>query len=313
MTLPHGLCDLAATRLTPDVAAHRGTRGGRVGAVYRAAIYVDLPGADGPGAADDLLVIALDSVGGIPSGILVRGLSDFRSIAVRRGMNLVAADRGWTIPAAGVGIDGSVVSTWSPALPAAARLVPGPALARRVAGASRIAADRARAGGLLGMANARSSDPWLARARELIAAQLVALTNGDVEAASRTTAGLIGLGVGLTPSGDDFLVGLLAGLEAMSHPLRACVATTIVEQSGRTTRIGAASLAHAARGAYAERLSDVIVALRPEYDDASRSLSTMIDRAMAFGATSGADTLAGLFAAIELSLARSRRTVTVAA
>jgi hypothetical protein len=125
---------------------------------------------------------------------------------------------------------------------------------------------------------------------------------------------LIGLGVGLTPSGDDFLVGLLAGLEATSHPLRQCVATTIVEQSpGRTTRIGAASLAHAARGAYAERLSDVIVALRPEYDDGSPSLSTRIDRAMAFGATSGADTLVGLFAAIELSLAPSRRTVTVAA
>jgi hypothetical protein len=57
----------------------------------------------------------------------------------------------------------------------------------------------------------------------------------------------------------------------------------------------------------------VIVALHPKRDDGSPTLSTGIDRVMAFGATSGGDTLVGLFGAIELSLVRSRHTGTVAA
>ena len=59
-------------------------------------------------------------------------------------------------------------------------------------------------------------------------------------------------------------------------------------------------LAHAARGAYAERLHDVLRAIATGTGD---DLSPAIDREMAYGATSGADTLVGLFMALESSLA----------
>jgi hypothetical protein len=117
------------------------------------------------------------------------------------------------------------------------------------------------------------------------------------------TIGLIGLGIGLTPSGDDYLVGLLAGLEATDHPARPALAAAIaLHGPSRTTAIGAAALGHAARGAYAERLHDVLVALAGGRAD---DLSRTIERAMAYGATSGSDTLVGLFAGLDLAVARS--------
>jgi hypothetical protein len=151
----------------------------------------------------------------------------------------------------------------------------------------------------------RGGDPWLTRARALIGVQLEALRLGDVAAAVGPTVGLMGLGVGLTPSGDDYLVGLLAGMEATDDPPRHGLAAVIAGHAPlRTTAIGAAALGQASRGAFAERLHDVLVALaRGRLDQ----LAAPIERAMTYGATSGSDTLVGLFAALDVAFARSNR------
>jgi hypothetical protein len=287
--------------VTPDVVARDRALFGRVRSVHRAAIYVDLERFDG------LMVVAIEDVGGTPGGILVRGSLDLRQTRIQPGMAFRPANGGWSVPSAGVSItfDPSRTTTWSPALPPAATVTTTAGLGERVAAALRIAARTAPEGGFGPLLSGRDrpGDPWLLRARTVIDLQLEALRCGDMSGAVAATGDLIGLGVGLTPSGDDYLVGLLGGLEASAHPAWPALAATIAaEAPHRTTAIGASILAHAARGAYAERLTDVIVAIAGGPSD---DLALTIERALAYGATSGADTLVGLFAAFEIALARN--------
>jgi hypothetical protein len=270
--------------------------------VHRAAIYLDLPG---PG---DLLVVAIEDVGGVPGGLLVDRVNDLRLIGVRPGLTFVPTAAGWAIPSAGVGIETSRAITWSAALPPAAMLDVTPELARAVAVARRLASDSAPHGGL---ATRRPGEAWVVRAWTLIGNQRQALVAGDVLAALGPTVDLIGLGVGLTPSGDDYLVGLLAGFAAMDDPVGIELGTAIAAHASvRTTAIGASAIAHAARGAFAERLHEVLIALA---GGRFAGLATSIERATAYGATSGSDTLVGLFEGIDMAAARRARRTSVAA
>lgn len=270
--------------------------------MHRAAIYLDLPG---PG---DLLVVAIDDVGGVPGGLLVDRVTDLRRIGVRPGMTFVPTAAGWVIASAGVEIDTARAITWSAALPPGATLELTPDLARTVAIARRLASNSAPDGGL---ATLRSGEAWLVRSLTLIGKQRRALVAGDVAAALGPTVDLIGLGVGLTPSGDDYLVGLLAGFAAMGDPVGIELGVAIAAVAAvRTTAIGASAIAHAARGAFAERLHDVLIALaRGRVAD----LATAIERATSYGATSGSDTLVGLFAGIDMAVARRAHITSVAA
>lgn len=289
---------LPATRITPELAARRATLHGRVRAIYRAAVYLDLE------PSGDLLVLAIDAVGGVPGGILLGDVADLRQIGIDRGAELRPSIDGWSVPSAGLDIDAARARTWSPGLPEEARLRTTPALRFSLDLAREIAAHRAPVGGLapILVAGGGPDDPWLSVARSLVGRQLGSLAAGDVAAAVEPTLELIGLGTGLTPSGDDYLVGLLAALEATADPLHSSLASAIASGvRGRTTAVGEALIGHAARGEFTERLHDVLVALgngRP------RDLTRSIERAMAYGATSGSDTLVGLFCGLEIAIGR---------
>jgi hypothetical protein len=102
--------------------------------------------------------------------------------------------------------------------------------------------------------------------------------------------GLIGLGEGLTPSGDDFLVGFSAALRATGSPLDPAFAQSCAGLArGRTTRIAETFHAHAARGEYGERIHRLLGALA-RADNPSDELTV----ALSWGGTSGADTLLGV-------------------
>src|SRR5207245_2508836 len=58
-------------------------------------------------------------------------------------------------------------------------------------------------------------EPWRARLQESGTALQSALIHGDEEAAQNAAWNLLGLGPGLTPAGDDMLVGLLAGFHVL--------------------------------------------------------------------------------------------------
>lgn len=111
-------------------------------------------------------------------------------------------------------------------------------------------------------------------------------------------ARVVGHGPGLTPSGDDALVGMLAALRlapsmrAQTHA--AILARAIEPLLASTTDLSAHLLRQAARGYFARALHELVAALSD--DTAPGSLHERIDRAIATGATSGADACAGVIA-----------------
>jgi Protein of unknown function (DUF2877) len=99
---------------------------------------------------------------------------------------------------------------------------------------------------------------------------------------------LIGLGPGLTPSGDDFLVGALAALDALGQTnIRAVLGRAVVAAADRTSPLSASLLRAAAAGHVSENLHTMVAALVTSDADAA------IAAAARFGHTSGFDALAG--------------------
>lgn len=120
-----------------------------------------------------------------------------------------------------------------------------------------------------------------------------ALTAADWEGAARSLSGLIGLGPGLTPSGDDFLCGLLAGagltgLEA--HPFIQRLRERIRAGLSRTNDISGAFLRRALEGQYGE-----VVQLF--YTQPARVILAGMGQ---IGHTSGIDTLCGILFSFQI-------------
>jgi len=119
----------------------------------------------------------------------------------------------------------------------------------------------------------------------------------DLSAASSFDS-LIGLGHGLTPSGDDLLVGYLAGLwctvldKSKRIQFVSELGQMIVHLSSKTNDISRAYLYHASRGQVSSRLADLADAIcRGENSD---HLILITESAMQVGHTSGMDVVTGL-------------------
>jgi hypothetical protein len=125
----------------------------------------------------------------------------------------------------------------------------------------------------------------------------------DLAAALRDAARLIGWGEGLTPAGDDFLVGLLAGLGALAGDdasrqwFRSAFAAAIASRTRRTTAISAQCLRLACADHHAEVVVELRNALLCAEDDGVAE--TALGDALAVGSTSGADTVSGLLAGLD--------------
>ncbi|HET6367797.1 MAG TPA: DUF2877 domain-containing protein [Pseudomonadales bacterium] len=128
------------------------------------------------------------------------------------------------------------------------------------------------------------------------AAAAGALRGRDPVALAQAARSLMGLGEGLTPAGDDWLVGMLAVLHRLAQGwvLEAghLAAVLVGEAPARTTTVGAAFLAHALGREFAEPVRDLVTA-----ESLSRARAAGA-RLAAMGATSGADTLSGMRAAV---------------
>ena len=135
-------------------------------------------------------------------------------------------------------------------------------------------------------------------ARPILAELVVALEAGDRRLAAEVATRLIGLGPGLTPSGDDVLVGIEAALHALARPSAGFLALAMGDVEERTTELAATLLRHAAAGEFAERLHTPLAALLGSDDEA---IPAAIDRAVAWGATSGTDCLLGLLTGLDVA------------
>jgi hypothetical protein len=113
-----------------------------------------------------------------------------------------------------------------------------------------------------------------------------------------TVAGLIGLGSGLTPSGDDFLVGFLAGMQctvgnnANRALFLAHLGKTVIRISRQTNDISHTYLFHATSGQVSSRLATLAEAIAR--GESSDHLLPVAEDAMCVGHSSGMDTVTGL-------------------
>jgi hypothetical protein len=130
------------------------------------------------------------------------------------------------------------------------------------------------------------------KARECISRILAALARGDLSAIPLHGIPLAGLGPGLTPSGDDFLVGLMIGLLCQSQTPDAEKACAAIAEaaSPRTTLLSAAWLRAAALGQISLRWHTLLEALLAGDPIA---IGAAVRNVVKAGATSGADGLLG--------------------
>ncbi len=144
------------------------------------------------------------------------------------------------------------------------------------------------------------------------------LVQGDDDAINQAVRGLTGLGPGLTPSGDDMLVGLMVALRTALGPVDGNEATTlgffqssnvsiidelsrsIVRHATRTNRISAALLEQAALGigsAAQHRVVRCLLEATPV-----TGLETAVAGLVRWGHTSGWDALTGILFGTGLAL-----------
>jgi len=143
--------------------------------------------------------------------------------------------------------------------------------------------------------------------RDRAALFLSELYAGRKEHAVKAAQRLLGLGPGLTPSGDDFLVGVFAVMNLRGGPLHACqgVCQEIMRPASRlTNEISLAALKQAANGRVRDCIVELIDALAygtPE------QLIPRIDAVLRIGSSSGTDIAMGIYAGLELSCQYKRR------
>lgn len=147
----------------------------------------------------------------------------------------------------------------------------------------------------------------------------LAVATGRRQEAVAAVDRLLGLGAGLTPTGDDLVAGLLAatstlgaamppgaGLGAPSvHALGAVAARTDTRADVATTAISAALLRHAVRGEVCEPAAAVLRVLAGSPDPARRRPSDALTGLLRVGGTSGRDLALGLCAGARLASAGS--------
>jgi hypothetical protein len=137
---------------------------------------------------------------------------------------------------------------------------------------------------------------------------------GDLASAVEAAERIVGLGPGLTPSGDDILCGLLLGLRlvggSLTHGgtavwLADWLGAAVTEDAGTRTTALAATLLHcAARGEAGAEVAGVLRAVAGH-----EQLEPAVRRLLAAGHTSGADLTFGLLAGCRASLVLAAATL----
>ncbi|TCI63253.1 MULTISPECIES: DUF2877 domain-containing protein [unclassified Exiguobacterium] len=106
---------------------------------------------------------------------------------------------------------------------------------------------------------------------------------------------LIGYGKGLTPSGDDVLIGYMAVCEVLGRPMK-WQNDYVMTAKYRTTRSSVAFYEAALRGEYTSELKRLITVLLTE---SFSNCEVEWERLITFGSSSGQDTALGIYLALK--------------
>ena len=248
-----------------------GQRPARIVGVLRAAAYLEVEGPD----PEIMALVTRDAVR-VPNAVVLPLTSADAPFAdLRPGMHAMVGAAAVRVGPLTV----TVTRRWVPAQPRSAD-VRG-ALARAVEFAGLVAA------------TARPLPDVLAAPA---AALWVGLTAGDRDATGRAVLGLLGLGPGLTPSGDDVVAGALVTVRALGVASAAAdrAARTIAACAHqRTPLISAGLLRHAAQGRCVPPLATMITAL-----GGTGPLDAPLASLLAVGHHSGSDLARGVALAL---------------
>lgn len=142
-------------------------------------------------------------------------------------------------------------------------------------------------------------NPYCRFIHDVLIQLLEALLKEDYTQASNTLPQIIGFGPGLTPSTDDFLVGMMVSLyyDALINPLQkdgvhAFLQTVDDVCVGRTTLVSEKMLKLAAKGVVSEGYRRLIKGLLFKSGD---DMNEVINRVIMKGASSGLDFLFGFY------------------
>jgi hypothetical protein len=117
----------------------------------------------------------------------------------------------------------------------------------------------------------------------------------DVQGSTQAAEKLIGVGLGVTPSGDDILIGFLAGLwsRAGHSPIQLSfvrlLGSEIIRIAKQTSEISRTYLYHAAQGQFSSSLSTLAEAIAK-----GNGVEHATHEAMRIGHSSGMDSVTGL-------------------
>lgn len=254
-----------------------------------------------------LITIGVPSVDPLPHGLRISRELDFRSLGLRTGQLVILERHRIRIPGSTIEIDLSDATPWSPRLPVISHWVAKARWRDRAAEMRRLAAAAVRArpgaGNGIGALIDLEHGPSIGAVARLAGPRLERLAHavrtGDRAAAGLAAELLVGLGPGLTPSGDDALVGMAAAVTAMAAPGSfdaTFLGAVAASAPTRTTMVGATFLRHASAGQFSAGVHQLMaVLIGPDARDAQAT----IERCVAHGATSGADMLVGALAGLD--------------
>ena len=150
------------------------------------------------------------------------------------------------------------------------------------------------------------NSPIFTKAEAAIKELFQALGDDNFMAMRNPSSRLAGLGAGLTPAGDDFLVGVMHALWALLPIDRAANISQILAEAAapRTNSLSAAWLHAAAKRQAGESWHELFEATLAENDTA---LNAAVRRILPTGHTSGADALGAFVATLTLLVAKETR------
>ncbi len=235
-----------------------------------------------------------------PFSLVLDGELDFRALIGERDRVTV---RPGELLVGGLRVDASQAQIW-PARPDWGRLHAGKdRVIARLPLVSRYLLEESPAGSLAGLLREPGLDDrtdlsaaLVAAAREPARRLVDGIAGGSLQAIRRAARRLAGLGPGLTPAGDDFLLGAAYALRVLysayqADELAVCLSEVAIP---RTTMLSAAWLRAAACGEAGERWHGFLDAMT---QSSSGGLIPAVRKLLSGGHTSGADALAG-FAAV---------------
>jgi hypothetical protein len=291
--------DLTARSISPSAKRHCGRLGAAVvQTVFERAVTLKTGG-------DDLLVLAQEVVPDGGGVIRVGGAPAFSAL-VAPGMLARVTPSIVTLPNFRVDLRGAAV--WRP--PDAPRQTGAPAAVQHALRTAALAArSQARDGlaALAGVGVPAMPDPMLDTRVKRVAGPLLhrlleAVVAGDPAAAGEVADALAGLGPGVTPSGDDILLGTIIGLRYVRRG-RAVQMAIAANASTRTTWYSGQLLSYALAGEASAPLLGVAVALLQAAE--ATVLQPRLQELFAVGETSGADALVGLLLGLQAGLSSS--------